>query len=251
LGSFVAILTLPEFGIIRVVNPANDAMKAIDLQIPRHAATLRTLVEAKVRSAILSGQFKPGQRLVERELCELIGVGRTSIREALRQLEAEGLVSNIPHRGPSVSRISYEEAEQLYAFRGLLEGYAGEQFALHGSASDVARLTEAVGKFKLAAETQNGTAILQAKTDFYDVLMDGSGNAFLKQALKLLHNRINLLRATSMMQSGRLKHSAAEICEIHDAIKARDSKRAASACQHHISMAARAALKFLREHPAS
>jgi DNA-binding GntR family transcriptional regulator len=61
--------------------------------------------------------------------------------------------------------------------------------------------------------------------------MDGCGNTFLQQALKLLHNRINLLRATSMMQPGRLKDSVAEICEIHDAIKARDSERAAAACR--------------------
>jgi len=206
-------------------------MTTADLLIPRHAATLRALVEAKVRTAILSGHFKPGQRLVERELCELIGVGRTSVREALRQLEAEGLVSNVPHRGPSVSRISYEEAEQLYAFRGLLEGYAGQQFAQHGGADHMSRLTEAVEIFKRAAESENGSTILEAKTKFYDVLMDGCGNKFLQQALKLLHNRINLLRATSMMQPGRLKDSVAEICEIHDAIKARDSERAAAACR--------------------
>jgi DNA-binding GntR family transcriptional regulator len=224
-------------------------MAVTDFQISRQAATLRTLVEGKVRSAILSGHFKPGQRLVERELCELIGVGRTSVREALRQLEAEGLVSNVPHRGPSVSRISYEEAEQLYAFRGLLEGYAGQQFAERGSSYDMARLTDAVAQFEKAVETGNGTAILQAKTEFYAVLMDGSGNIFLKQALKLLHNRINLLRATSMMQPGRLQHSAAEIREIHDAIKVRDAARAAAACRHHIARAAYAALTFLRENP--
>jgi DNA-binding GntR family transcriptional regulator len=224
-----------------------EHMASIDFQIPRQAATLRTLVEGKVRSAILSGHFKPGQRLVERELCELIGVGRTSVREALRQLEAEGLVSTTPHRGPSVSTISYEEAEQLYAVRGLLEGYAGQQFADHGSASDMLRLAEAVQKFEEAVKTLDGSAILTAKTEFYSVLMDGSGNVFLRQALMLLHNRINLLRATSMMQPGRLQHSAAEIREIHDAIKARDSGRAAAACRHHIAMAARAALAFLRE----
>ncbi len=74
-------------------------------------------LKTRLRSAIGSGLFKPGQRLIERELCEQVGVGRTSIREALRQLEAEGLVTTIPHRGPIVSTISVEEAEQLYDLR--------------------------------------------------------------------------------------------------------------------------------------
>ena len=87
---------------------------------------LRRLVEDKLRGAIASGRFQPGQRLVERELCELVGVGRTSIREALRQLEAEGLVHSIPNRGPVVSTISVAEARELYAVRALLEGDAAE-----------------------------------------------------------------------------------------------------------------------------
>jgi DNA-binding GntR family transcriptional regulator len=92
-------------------------MSSTELQIVRKSATLRLLVEDKLRSAIATGRFKPGQRLIERELCELTGVGRTSIREALRQLEAEGLVTTIPHRGPSVSTISLDEARQLYSVR--------------------------------------------------------------------------------------------------------------------------------------
>ena len=85
-------------------------MDQIDLQIPKQSATLRMAVEEKIRQAIGSGMFQPGQRLVEKKLCELIGVGRTSIREALRQLEAEGLITTYPHRGPVVSAITYEEA---------------------------------------------------------------------------------------------------------------------------------------------
>src|SRR5690242_12081163 len=100
-----------------------------DLQVNRQRVTLRLRVEDKLRAAIASGRFMPGQRLIERELCALLGVGRTSVREALRQLEAEGLVSTVPHRGPMVSIISAEELEHIYAVRGLLEGYAGRKFA--------------------------------------------------------------------------------------------------------------------------
>src|ERR1700761_1467063 len=115
-------------------------MSSTELQIVRKSATLRLLVEDKLRAAIATGRFKPGQRLIERELCELTGVGRTSIREALRQLEAEGLVTTIPHRGPSVSTMTADEAEQLYALRALLEGYAGRICAKKRDPEILARL---------------------------------------------------------------------------------------------------------------
>src|SRR4029078_4969135 len=96
--------------------------------------TVRSMVAQKLREAIMSGKLKPGQRLLERELCEMTGVSGRSIREALRLLEADGLVTTVPHRGPVVSTISLEEAKQLYAARAILEGFAGRVCArLHDS----------------------------------------------------------------------------------------------------------------------
>ena len=78
-----------------------------DLRIARQSATLRALVEEKLRSAIVTGLFPPGQRLVERKLCELTGVGRTSIREGLRQLEAEGCASRPACSRAAISRVAW------------------------------------------------------------------------------------------------------------------------------------------------
>lgn len=220
-------------------------MSTIDLQIPRQAATLRLLVEDKIRSAIAAGHFKPGQRLVERELCEQIGVGRTSVREALRQLEAEGLVVTVPHRGPEVSSISHDEARQLYELRALLEGFAGRNFAQNGSDASIAELGRAVDSFATAAQGSDRATLVAAKTRFYAVLMQGAGNVFVTQTLTTLHNRITLLRVTSMTQTGRLADSVAEIRAIFDAIVARDPDRAEAACKYHIAMAARIALAVL------
>lgn len=221
-------------------------MVEMNLQIPRQAATLRLLVEEKIRGAIAGGHFKPGQRLVERELCEQIGVGRTSVREALRQLEAEGLVVTVPHRGPEVSSISREEARQLYELRALLEGFAGRNFAEHGSAAAVARLKQAVSTFRKAAKAPaDRTALVAAKTEFYAALMDGAGNMFVKQALTHLHNRITLLRVTSMTQKGRLADSVAEIEKIAEAIMAGNGAKAEAACRTHIEKAAEVALAVL------
>lgn len=239
-------LQLPPMRLTDTVRVAKTLrMSTMNLQIPRQAATLRLLVEDRIRSAIVAGHFKPGQRLVERELCEQIGVGRTSVREALRQLEAEGLVVTVPHRGPEVSSISREEARQLYDVRALLEGFAGRSFAEHGSDGAVEELGRAVAGFRKAAEGGDHAALVAAKTRFYAVLMEGAGNIFVKQSLTMLHNRITLLRFTSMTQEGRLKNSVAEIEAIFEAIAARDGDRAEQACRHHIAKAAEVALTVL------
>jgi DNA-binding GntR family transcriptional regulator len=218
-----------------------------DLQITPRNATLRNMVENRLRAAIISGRFKPGQRLIERELCDLIAVSRPSIREAMRQLEAEGLVTAQPYRGPTVATISADEARQLYAVRTLLEGFAGEQFALRGEPADMEALTRAVeGLEAVIAAGAEPTALIEAKTQFYAVLMDGSDNIFVRQTLAMLHNRVTLLRLTSMGQPGRLAQSIAEIREIHDAILARDPVAAKSACERHVASATVVAMAVLQ-----
>src|SRR5689334_22743137 len=92
--------------------------------IQKFAAPLRQQVDDGLRQAIISGRLAPGARLTERELTEMMGVSRTVIREALRQLESEGLVAIIPHKGPVVRALSLDEARDLYSIRAVLEGFA-------------------------------------------------------------------------------------------------------------------------------
>ena len=220
-------------------------MEAADLQITRETVTLRLRVEEKIRGAIIAGHFKPGTRLVERELCELLGVGRTSVREALRQLEAEGLVTTVPHRGPTVRQLTVAEAEQLYAVRALLEGYAGRHFAIRDPdlvKHDLAALGRAVGALEQATGRE---ALIAAKTAFYGALMSGGGNLVITQMLTTLHNRITLLRLTSMTQPGRMAESMKEVRAIYSAIQQRDGTRAEAACIKHINAAAAVALAVL------
>lgn len=221
-----------------------------DFQIARQVPTLRLLVEDKLRAAIASGRFKPGQRLVERELCELTGVGRTSIREALRQLEAEGLITTVAHRGPVVSVVTYAEAVQLYKVRALLEGFLGQEFAEHGTEKDIVELDLALKELVEASQSGSREALAAAKTRFYDCLIEGAANIFVRTMLRQLHNRVTQLRIVSMTQPGRLKHSIEEIKEIAAAIKARDPQRAAAACSRHVENAAITALEYLRNNSA-
>jgi DNA-binding GntR family transcriptional regulator len=208
--------------------------------------TVRAIVAQKLREAIMSGNLKPGQRLVERELCEMMGVSRPSIREALRLLEADGLVNTVPHRGPMVSTISLDEARQLYAARAVLEGFAGRECARLHDPAVVRRIGDALTRLKAALAKSDMIAVLEAKTDFYAALIGGCQNAFIERMLKPLHDRITLLRITSMSQPKRINKSLREVTAIWRAVQSGDEDLAERCCVDHVKAAAVAALDMIQ-----
>ncbi|CDY78991.1 Predicted regulator PutR for proline utilization, GntR family [Caballeronia glathei] len=207
--------------------------------------TLRHQVEHVLRQAIMSGRFAPGARLIERELCETLGVSRTSVREALRRLEAERLVCSVPHKGPMVAVISKQEASELYAIRGLLEGFAAGEFARIADDGAIARFGEAAKALRAQALAGDQSGVLKAKTDLYDILLDNCGNTLVKDILTSLYSRVNLLRATSLMHPDRLPSSLREIDKLYKALKARDAQAAEAAARLHVANAEKAALRML------
>lgn len=214
-------------------------------RVDRMAAPLRHSVTQSIRNAIAAGRFEPGERLPERELCELTGVSRTLVREAIRQLESEGLIMVEPHRGPSVARLSREQAEGVYEVRMELEGLACRQFAQKATEEQRRALQEAFETLQKTARRSEPQDRLNAKNAFYTRLIDGAQNEALGSCLHILNSRITLLRATSMQAPGRLKKSIAELSQLMDALMAGDADRAAECAQHHVRMAAEAAMKLL------
>ncbi|WP_126875900.1 GntR family transcriptional regulator [Paraburkholderia kururiensis] len=217
-----------------------------DIELVR-PETLRHQVENVLRQAIMSGRFAPGARLIERELCETLGVSRTSVREALRKLEAEKLVRNVPHKGPVVAVMSREEAAELYALRALLEGFAAHEFARLASDTAIAQFGEAAKVLRAQATAQNQSGVLEAKTALYDVLLDNCGNRLVKEILTSLYSRVNLLRATSLMHPDRLPSSLKEIDRLYKALKARDGEEAQALARQHVLNAEKAAMRMLEE----
>src|SRR6201991_1086109 len=209
--------------------------------------TVRSRVAQKLREAIMSGKLKPGQRLVERELCEMTGVSRPSIREALRLLEADGLVNTVPHRGPVVSTISLEEAKQLYAARAVLEGFAGRECARLHDPAVVRRIGAALTGLKAAFARADLMAALEAKTEFYAALIAGCQNAFIERMLRPLHDRITLLRITSISHPKRINKSLREVTAIWRAIQSGDPDLAEQCCVDHVKAAAVAALSMIEQ----
>src|SRR4029079_6883226 len=113
-----------------------------EMRVDRSARTLRELTLEKLRDAILDFRFQPGERLVERTLCDRLGVSRTVVREVLRHLEAEGLVEIIARQGPIVARLDPEQVAEIYELRGLLEANAARACAEQSTPELVQRLRE-------------------------------------------------------------------------------------------------------------
>ncbi|MCS2611118.1 GntR family transcriptional regulator [Halomonas dongshanensis] len=212
------------------------------LRVTRDQPTLREMVLEKLRQAIMSFQLLPGDRLVERDLCERLGVSRTSVREALRHLEAEGLVEQAGNRGPRVAVITLEDARDIYELRCVLESMVVQLFTQKANRRQMAELDRVWEILKETLRQGNTPEIVEAVSDFYGVLYEGAGNRVAGQFLNQLQARISYLRATSISQKERYIESFREMVRIVDAIKARDPAAAHEACVEHIRAAARTAL---------
>jgi DNA-binding GntR family transcriptional regulator len=209
--------------------------------------SLRSRIEASLREAIMNGNFKPGERLREKELCEQLDISRASLREALRKLEADKLLTSVPHKGLIVTAITPAEAHDLYAVRALLEGHAAHEFARLASDAQITELGHAVANLHTEAASGDRMRLLAAKAHFYEVILDGCGNTLIKEMLLALLSRINLLRATSFSGPQRLQHSLKEIDHLYSLIKARNAQAAQQAAQKHIINAQTAAMAVLNQ----
>lgn len=216
--------------------------------VGRVAAPLREQVISALRQAILDFQLKPGQRLVERELIEQLGVSRTTIREALRELTSEGLVTVIPQRGAMVTAPNLDDAADLYEVRASLESLVVQRFVERATDDEVTRLKESVEDIaKVASETDDIRTILAAKDRFYAVLITGARSSALQQLLEGIQARVQVLRATSLSEDGRTPEVVRELRGVVEAIGKRDIELASRLCAEHVRAAAATALSSLRQ----
>jgi GntR family transcriptional regulator, trigonelline degradation regulator len=214
-------------------------------RVERVAAPLREQVLDLLRREIVELRFQPGQRLVERELIERLGVSRTTIREALRELAAEGLVTSIPQKGSIVAVPSLKEAAEVYEVRALLEGAAARQFSERATEVHLVSLRGAFAAVELAGAADDPKALVAAKDQFYEVLFDGADNSIIRQVIGALHARVAVLRAASLQELGRPAQSVAEIHAIVTSVEKRDGDRAAQAAAFHVRQAAAALFRQL------
>lgn len=217
--------------------------------IQKSAAPLRLQVLDSLRQAIISGRLAPGARLTERELTDMTGVSRTVVREALRQLESEGLIENIPNKGPVVRELSLDEARDLYSIRAVLEGFAARLFADKASDAQIDELSAALDRVVAAYEGGDANHVLETKNTFYGVLFEGAGSETLSTMLATLHARIWRWRAlglTHPQRSGeRSRESIGNLRAVLGAIRARDADAAERLTRDEANKAAHEVVRLL------
>jgi DNA-binding GntR family transcriptional regulator len=211
--------------------------------------TLTQKVGEGLRRAILSGRLEPGQRLIERSLCEMTGVSRTAVREALRSLETEGLVVNVPNRGPMVISISADEAKEIYQVRGILEAQAVELFMKNMTAQDIDQLAKLVATMEKTCKSGRYGEMNVAKERFYEIIFIGCGNRIIHRVLNQIHAQVAVLRNMTMATADRPAAAFAEIQEMFEAIRAKNTKAASRATRRHVEKAAEVALEGLAQRP--
>ncbi len=209
--------------------------------------TVQNQTVEKLREAILAGVFKPGERLVEAQLCNMLGVSRPSVREALRSLAAERLIAFVPNRGTQVPIITWPQARDIYRVRAILEGEAAALRAGTSRPEDIAAMRQALTGFADAAQADDTAGLLRETAKFYDIILNGCGNSVVSEILRGLLARISFLRDRSMSRPGRARFSLEEMTAICDAIDKADPGGARRAAITHVEKACDAARESYKE----
>lgn len=214
-------------------SPAN----LTELTLARPTKLMRDQVASYLRDAIFELSLTPGTPLIERQICEATGASRPTVREAIRQLEYEGLVRPEHGRGTIVVGLTNAEAQQIYEIRAQLEGLACKLFIERATDEQHAKLRVAFDA--LTQYTDQAKPLLSQTAQFYDVLFEGAGNTELQRILQGFRQRVTLARASSLSVPGRGAKSIEEVRKMVDAITARDTETAVQASITHVEEAAR------------
>jgi DNA-binding GntR family transcriptional regulator len=220
-------------------------MTANVLRITEPPVLVREQALERLRNAIITGHFAPGARLTERELCEAMGISRTSIREVLRRLEAERLVEVEPRRGPQVARVSRKQAAEIYEMRAMLEAMLVRRFTSEASDADIAGLRRIFEEAVAASGSEDVQALVAIMTRFNGHMLAVVAHELISDILQQLLARISFLRALSMSRPGRIRESMGEIRAIVEAVERRDPEAAAAKVMIYVNNARDAALERL------
>ncbi|MDQ9023265.1 GntR family transcriptional regulator [Acinetobacter sichuanensis] len=220
----------------------------MNLKIESLPLTLREICLDKVRNAIITGYFPSGKRLVERTLCEELGVSRSVVREVIRYLEAEGLVEILPNKGPIVSLLNWEIASQIYEIRLLLEQSAVEDCTKNLTSESRTQILELLADLDQAFTEDNIQNIITISTKLYATIFSTAKHFIAWEVVQRLNSRISRLRAMTMRSTEREQPGFQRIKNICEAICLdQDGEKAKQAVAIHIEEAARVAKNILEK----
>lgn len=207
---------------------------------------LREMVFESLREAIIQGRLKPGERLMEIQLAEEMGVSRTPVREAIRKLELEGFVVMVPRKGAYVAGISVKDIVDVFEVRAALEGLAAGLAAERITEEELEELERALVK-TYEVSSYDLEALVETDTKFHELIYRASRNERLAQIITNLADQIQRFRTTSLSQPGRTKHALEEHKQIVEAISERNVELAQTLAREHIENAEQSLLNALGE----
>lgn len=196
--------------------------------------SLTAQVYKQLRNDILEGRYETGTFLVETKLAEELGVSRTPIREALKQLELEDLVISIPNRGVTVQGISKPDIDDIFTIRHLLEGQAAYWAAQRINQEQMDQLTETIALMDMYTAKNDAGNLARLDSQFHDTIFAASNCRTLKHILTSLHQNVQRARRSSLSIPERTHKSTEEHHAIFEAIQAHDAQRAKELMEAHI-----------------
>lgn len=207
---------------------------------------LRDVVFNTLRKAILTGELKPGERLMEIHLANRLGVSRTPIREAIRKLELEGLVIMIPRRGAEVAQITEKSLKDVLEVRRALDALCVELACDRINSDEEEMLKEACDDFERATETKDATIIAKADVAFHDIIVQATGNQRLIQLINNLSEQMYRYRFEYIKDENRHDSLIDEHRIIYESIVKRDKKKAAQTARLHIDNQEKSIIRQIR-----
>jgi DNA-binding GntR family transcriptional regulator len=199
--------------------------------------SLPMLLEREIERVILGGEYNPGDRINEKELALRFGISRGPVREALRTLEASGLVEQIPNRGVFVRKLSAAQADDIYEVRAALFALAGRLLAARATDEEVARLRAFVQAMDEAIARDDFDSYARENFALHEYIVEHAGNGILASQYLGLIKQLRLYRARSLMFGNAMQASNDEHREMVEAIAARDPDRAHAAHHRHVATA--------------
>ena len=199
-------------------------MQKLKIRIDNHR-TLRERILSTIRAAIVNGEIRPGTRIMEPKLAERFGISRTPIREAIRQLESEGLISVIPRKGAIVASISTQDISNFYELKMILEGHAARLAAKNLTGNDLMKMETVNRQIEAASAKKNLSRVLDLHNEFHEIFLRACGNEKLHaivQNLVMQFQRFHLIPAMPRRIGGSIRQHT----EIIEAFRRKDAARA-------------------------
>ncbi len=209
---------------------------------------LREIVFETLREAIINATLKPGERLMEIQLAEEMGVSRTPVREAIRKLELEGFVVMVPRKGAYVADISTKDIADVFEIRAALEGLAAGLAAERITEEELEKLERILVKIGECVKNNDLEKLIEVDTEFHDTLFKASRNERLVQIVSNLREQIQRFRTASLSTPGRMKYALEEHKKIVEAVSERNVELAQALAREHIENAENSMFELLNEH---